>query len=103
MSRKTWIGAIALAIAMALTAQPASAGLGDVETPTVFGPQASGPGNTPFMATDIDLTSQGYVEEEYEYSGDAFRYDRTGPTTSPGRRSRPAARSTTASTPTGRG
>ena len=78
MSRKTWIGAIAFMIAMALTAPSAWAGLGDVQTPTVFGPQATGPGNTPFMATDIDLASQGYVEEEYEYSGDAFRYDRTG-------------------------
>ncbi len=76
--RKSVVGAIALSIFMALAAQPASAALGDVETPTVFGPQASGPGNTPFMATDIDLASQGYVEEEYEYSGDAFRYDRTG-------------------------
>ncbi|MCB0866805.1 MAG: hypothetical protein KDB58_13925 [Solirubrobacterales bacterium] len=78
MTKRTWIGAIALAIVMAFTAQPAFAGLGDVETPTVEGPEASGPGNTPFLATDIDLASKGYVEEEYEYSGDAFRYDRTG-------------------------
>lgn len=77
MPRKTWIGTIVAAIFMAFAA-PAYAGLNDVETPTVFGPQATGPGNTPFMATDIDLASQGYVEEEYEYSGDAYRYDRTG-------------------------
>lgn len=80
MSRKAVVGAIAAAIGMCLSlaAAPAYAGLGDVETPTVFGPQATGPGNTPFMATDVDLASKGYVEQEFEYSGDAFRYDRAG-------------------------
>jgi hypothetical protein len=76
--RRSVVGAIAISILMALGAQPAAAALGDVETPTVFGPQPTAPGNTPFMATDINLAAQGYVEEEYEYSGDAFRYDRTG-------------------------
>ena len=64
---------------MGAGAQPALAGVGDVETPTVSGPQATGPGNTPFLASDLDLAANGYVEEEFEYAGNAFVYDRTGP------------------------
>ena len=79
MLRRAAVGLMAVALLMGLGAQPALAGVGDVETPTVFGPQPTGPGNTPFLATDLDLASKGYVEEEFEYSGNAFAYDRTGP------------------------
>ncbi len=57
---------------------PALGAIGDVETPTVEGPVASTPDSTPWAATDKPLASYGYVEQEYEYSGDAFVYDTSG-------------------------
>jgi len=78
MLRRGALGVLAVALLAGLGAQPALAGVADVETPTVFGPQPTGPGNTPFLATDLDLASSGYVEEEFEYTGNAFVYDRSG-------------------------
>jgi hypothetical protein len=66
--------ACALAL-LAIGAPTAGAAIGDVETPTVFGPEPSTPTSHPFLATDIDLASYGYVEEEFEFAGDAFGYN----------------------------
>jgi hypothetical protein len=71
-----FIAAVAAIASFALLAAPASAGIDDVETPTVEGP-ITGPG-TAWGATDKPLGQYGYVEEEYFYEGDAFRYDRSG-------------------------
>ncbi|MGK2932222.1 MAG: alpha/beta hydrolase domain-containing protein [Solirubrobacterales bacterium] len=49
--------------------------------PNVTGPVATTATNYPFLATDIDLAKYGYVEEEFFISGDAFRYDTSGPVT----------------------
>ena len=35
----------------------------------------------PFMATDIDLSQYGYIEEEYFVSGNGYRYSTGGLTT----------------------
>jgi hypothetical protein len=52
-----------------------------VPTPTVTGPIASdlnsSPRNHTFFATDLDLKSRGYVEEEFFFSGTANTYDAT--------------------------
>lgn len=73
---KRVVGVVAaFALLLFVAVSPAHAGLGDVETPTVE--KVTGPG-TPWAATDKDLDSYGYVEEEFKYEGDAFRYDTSG-------------------------
>ena len=57
---------------------PPSASIGDIETPTVSGPLAVTADSTPWAATDKPLDDYGYVEQEFTYSGNAFRYDTTG-------------------------
>jgi hypothetical protein len=57
---------------------PAFGAPGDVETPTVTGPVAVTADSTPWAATDKPLADYGYVEQEFEYSGDAYRWDTTG-------------------------
>ncbi len=59
---------------------PAMGAMSDIETPTVSGPVAVTADSHPFSATDKDLEGYGYVEQEFKYSGNAYRYDRT-PTT----------------------
>lgn len=53
-----------------------------VPVPAVTGPIPGDPPgsasrNYPFFATDLDLKSRGYVEEEFFYAGTANRYDAT--------------------------
>jgi hypothetical protein len=52
-----------------------------VPTPAVTGPipsdLSSSPRNHTFFATDLDLKSRGYVEEEFFFSGTANTYDAT--------------------------
>jgi hypothetical protein len=73
MSLRTLIAALLAIIAAAATAA--------VPTPTVTGPipsdLAASPRNHTFFATDLDLKSRGYVEEEFFFSGHANSYDAT--------------------------
>jgi hypothetical protein len=73
-------GALLSTAAMAgtLAVSPALASIGDIETPTVTGPLAVTADSTPWAATDKPLDDYGYVEQEFRYSGNAFRYDTTG-------------------------
>jgi hypothetical protein len=57
---------------------PAGAAIGDIETPNVTGPLPVTPTSHPWAATDKPLGDYGYVEEEFKYSGNAFRYDTSG-------------------------
>lgn len=63
---------------MVTVAAPASAVNGQVPTPTVTGPIEVTPNSYPFLATDINLSRYGYVEEEFFVSGEAYRYDTAG-------------------------
>jgi hypothetical protein len=71
-----WHAAWALALSLAASAVAAT-----VPTPTVTGPipsdLASSPRNHTFFATDLDLRSRGYVEQEFFFSGHANTYDAT--------------------------
>lgn len=74
--------AVALAVlgfGLAATAPASADPAPAVPVPTVTGPIAVTPGSYPFLATDIDLSRYGYVEQEYFIAGDAFRYDTSGP------------------------
>jgi hypothetical protein len=72
---KKFAGVMTALAAVLLWAAPAHAALADVETPTVTGPVPVTATSTPWAATDKPLASYGYVEEEFEYAGDAFTYD----------------------------
>jgi len=71
------ITCVALALTVTLPAQPAIS----VPNPAVTGPipATAAPGDPshayPFFATDIDLESLGYLEEEYFFEGTANTYD----------------------------
>lgn len=79
---RTFCGALTLAIALiAASAGSAWGALADIETPVVSGPEPTTATSHPFLATDIDLAKYGYVEEEFEYAGDAFGYDTSVPLT----------------------
>lgn len=73
----------ALLLAGATTVAPAHAAVPD---PTVTGPvpvtsPLGDPAHGyPFLATDYDLTSRGYVEEEFFVEGQATRYQADGVT-----------------------
>lgn len=67
--------------ALLSTAAPAAAAPGDAPVPDVTGPIAASADSYPFLATDIDLAKYGYVEKEYIITGDAYRYDISGPIT----------------------
>jgi len=63
-----------------LTAAISSTVFAVVPTPEVIGPLASDPPgspgrNYPFAATDLDLASRGYVEQEFFFQGTANVYD----------------------------
>lgn len=85
---------LALLAAVLVTAPPARAQTTPVPAPTVTGPvpAAVAPGHPshdyPFFATVHDLASQGYVEEEFFFSGTANTYaiagTQTGTVTSSG-------------------
>ncbi len=60
-----------------LFAAPAAAAGPPVPVPTVTGPIPVTANSYPFLATDIDLSKYGYMEEEYFIEGDAYRYDTT--------------------------
>jgi hypothetical protein len=62
----------------------ASSALAVVPTPLVTGPLASDPRGSPsrnytFLATDLDLASRGYVEQEFFFSGAGNYYDTPNP------------------------
>lgn len=79
MLRRFAIAACAVfAFAFAGVSQ-AAADPSEVPTPAVTGPIPASADSYPFLATDIDLASYGYVEEEYFLEGDAWRYDTSGP------------------------
>src|SRR4051812_38373866 len=67
--------------------RPSTATGASVPAPTVTGPVArtSPVGDPahgyPFLATDVNLASAGYVEQEFHLSGNATRYAVTGDTT----------------------
>jgi hypothetical protein len=65
-------------------AGPADAASVDGPVPTVTGPVTGGTIGKPFTATPIDLTSVGYVEQEYFIEGNATAYDSTGQLTADG-------------------
>ncbi len=75
------LGVIALAALVLPPAANPAAGAGSVPNPTVTGPIPATvpPGdpshNYPFFATDVDLASKGYVEQEYFIEGTANRYN----------------------------
>jgi len=69
----TVVGATLFAAAPAAAAAPA------VPVPVVTGPIPVTADSYPFLATDVDLSKYGYVEEEYFISGRAFRYDTSAP------------------------
>ncbi len=79
MKSRIFIAALATAITGIVLAGSASAAMPDVPTPAVTGPIPSNENSYPFLKTDIDLAAKGYVEEEYFISGDAYRYDTSGP------------------------
>lgn len=62
-----------------VSAGTAVAAPGDAPIPAVTGPIATSASSHPFLSTDIDLAKYGYVEKEYFISGDAYRYDTSGP------------------------
>ncbi len=51
----------------------------DVATPTVVGPVTTGNGNVVLAAPKFDLSTVGYVEEEFIFSGDATSYTSDDP------------------------
>src|SRR3954470_15147770 len=67
--------------------RPSTATGASVAAPTVTGPIAltsavGAPAHGyPFLATDVDLASAGYVEQEFFISGQATRYTATGTST----------------------
>jgi hypothetical protein len=63
---------------LAFGAGAASADMDDIPTSTVTGPVAVTAGSHPFLATDIDLSKYGYVEEEFFLEGEGYRYDTSG-------------------------
>ena len=68
------LAVIGLAFAFA---SPASAAAPAVPVPNVTGPIAVTENSYPFLATDIDLSQYGYVEEEFFIDGNALTYDLT--------------------------
>ncbi|HEY8340494.1 MAG TPA: alpha/beta hydrolase domain-containing protein [Egibacteraceae bacterium] len=78
---------LCLALLAALLVVPAAAASADVPDPTVVGPvpATAPPGDPsrdyPFFATVHDLASEGYVEEEFLFSGTANTYAISGTAT----------------------
>ncbi len=76
--RRFFIAFTCAAIGAFAVAAPASAAIGDVQTPTITGPIANTATSHPFQATDIDLSKYGYEEQEYYLEGNAYAYDTSG-------------------------
>ena len=72
MKLRMMVAMVLTAGATLLSAGPATAA---VPTPNVTGPVATSADSYPFLATDIDLSKYGYVEQEYFITGEAYRYD----------------------------
>lgn len=75
-------GAVAAAVAasfMLFAAGQASALPGDAPAATVTGPIAATTASYPFLATDINLGSYGYSEQEFFLEGEGYRYDTSVP------------------------
>lgn len=62
----------ALVMALAATIFSAGSAMAAVPTPNVTGPVPVTADSYPFLATDIDLSKYGYVEEEYFITGEAY-------------------------------
>lgn len=75
MNLRMLVAMVLTAGATLMGAGPAMADLSDVPTPTVTGPVAKTADSYPFLATDIDLSKYGYVEQEFFISGVAHGYD----------------------------
>jgi hypothetical protein len=78
--KRRLVSAIAAFAGLAFLFAP-SAALGSgpaVPVPTVTGPIPVTETSYPFLATDIDLSQYGYVEEEYFIEGDGYTYDTSG-------------------------
>ncbi len=65
-------------LAAAALAGPARAEYDSVPIPNVTGPIGVTADSYPFLATDIDLSRWGYVEQEFFITGRAYRYDTSG-------------------------
>jgi hypothetical protein len=79
MKRRLVSAVLAAAGLAFLFAPNAAFGAGPaVPVPAVTGPVPVTQDSYPFLATDIDLSKYGYVEEEYFITGDAYRYSTTG-------------------------
>jgi hypothetical protein len=78
--KRRLVSAVLAVAGIALLFAPNSAfGAGPaVPVPAVTGPIPVTEDSYPFLATDIDLSKYGYVEEEYFIEGDAYRYSTTG-------------------------
>lgn len=79
--RRFFIAIACAATGVFAVAAPASAAIGDVQTPTLVGPIANSATSHPFQATDIDLSKYGYEEQEYYLEGNAYAYDTSVPLT----------------------
>jgi hypothetical protein len=78
MRRRLAAVAAAAATILGLGAAPALASIDDIPTPDVSGPVPVTGTSHPWAATDQPLADYGYVEQEFKYSGNAFRYDTSG-------------------------
>ena len=76
--RRSFAAGVVGLLAAAALAGPARAEYDSVPTPNVTGPIAVTADSYPFLATDIDLSRWGYVEQEFFISGNGYRYDMSG-------------------------
>lgn len=79
MKLRTVFAAVAVAGAALFAAAPAAGSGPAVPVPAVTGPIPVTEDSYPFLATDIDLSKYGYVEEEYFITGRGYRYDTSAP------------------------
>jgi len=71
---KSVSAAVATPLVWLAVVGPAQAAYDSAPTPTVQGPLPVTKTNYPFLATDINLKKYGYVEQEFLYTGRAFKY-----------------------------
>ena len=86
MKLRAFAAVVATATVGLFSAAPAFGALNDVPTPDVTGPVATTADSYPFLSTDKDLESFGYVEQEFFITGEGFRYDNSGPVDQTGTR-----------------
>ena len=75
---RSTLAALAAAVLGCLALAGQAQANGAVPIPNVTGPVAVTADSYPFLATDIDLSRYGYVEEEFFLTGRAYRYDTSG-------------------------